>query len=118
MKIALPSPPAGYPDADCQKRNAWIAEAGWRLRCQLAQCARRGETPPRGTVVVAITAPKTLGCAFDAHAGPMIDLLCRHGVIVSADNINGISLIWHAAETIDIALEPAPICTATGEDGA
>lgn len=118
MKIGLPPPPSGYPDGDCRKQSAWVAEAGWRLRCQLAQHARRGETPPRGAVVVAITAPKALGCAFDAHAGPAIDLLCRHGVIVSADDIHGISVLWHAEETVDIALEPAAICAGQEEEGA
>jgi len=114
MKLTLPPPPRGFPSEDCRKRNTCIAEAGWRLRCQLAQRARAGEVPPSRPVIVAITAPRLLGCAFDAHAGPAIDLLCRHGVIVSVGDISGISLVWHELETIEVSLEPAALRNGAG----
>lgn len=113
MKFVLPAPPRSGPVSSHEsvcKRNAWIANAGWRLRLQLAKRARCGrKTVSETPVVVAIAAPE--GCVLELYAAarPIIELLCRHDVIAAKQLIRGLSLVWHDGDDIAVTLEPTPL---------
>lgn len=113
MKFELPAPPRGdralSHEGVC-KRNAWIANAGWRLRSQIAAQARCGrkvvyETP----VVVAIAVPEGSVAEIDGAARPILELLSRHGVIAAKHPVRGLSLVWHQGDDVAVTLEPAPL---------
>jgi hypothetical protein len=118
MKFSLPPPPVAPPRRPGTRRemtcrqNAWLAHAGWRLRTQIAARARIGQRLEMcGPVVVAMAVPEGRTHGLGEPAGPVLELLCRHGVIASKEiaPIRGISLVWHDAEDIEVTLEPAPL---------
>ena len=111
MKFVFPAPPRCGPVSSQEsvcKRNAWIANAGWRLQLEIAKHARCGrKTVSEMPVVVAIAAPEGCVSELDVAAKPIIELLCRHDVIAAKQLIRGLSLVWHDGDDIAVTLEPA-----------
>ncbi len=70
-----------------------------------------------GPVVVAISVPAGPGDNLDEYAKPILDLLCRHGVVMAdtARPVHGISLIWHDAPEIEVSVEPAALREVSNE---
>lgn len=113
MKFELSVPPrcdrALSREDEC-KRNAWIVNAGWRLRSQIAAGARCGRrTAFEMPVVVAIAVPEDSAAEIDAAARPILELLCRHGVIAAECPVRGLSLVWYEGDDVAVTLEPAPL---------
>ncbi|NKB60271.1 MAG: hypothetical protein GKS00_28525 [Alphaproteobacteria bacterium] len=109
MKFALPLPPSpeAKQDSVC-KYNVWLADAGWRLRTQIADQARAGfDGSVPAPVVVVIAVPEAAAPELSAPVGPVIGLLSRHGVI--AAELRGLTVYRHDGDDVEITLEPAAL---------
>lgn len=86
--------------------------AGWRLQLQLAARVRRCKPNTlAGPITVAMAVPGESLCAFAGQATPILELLCRHGVIAAKpeEAVRGISIVRGNTDEVEVTLEPAPL---------
>ncbi len=103
--------------------NAWIEEAGWRLKIQ------RQANPEvfKGAVVIDLTVErrrKGVG-DLDNFIKPCLDLLVKHGVIEDDSHVQEITARWGEKTTVRVSEccpdeDPEPVCRQCGAalDGA